>query len=118
MALFKQKNKNTEKQGASDVISITNRSSEDVLLRPCLTEKTVALDNNDNVFTFFVDIRVNKFMVKNAVKDLYNVVPTKVNIVNSRPAKRVVGRSGRKKHVSGFKKAYVYLKKGDSINIS
>jgi ribosomal protein L23 len=41
----------------------------------------------------------------------------KINIVNKKAAKRMVGSRGREKHVAGMKKAYVYLKKGDSINL-
>ena len=52
-----------------------------------------------------------------AVKALYNVTPVKVNIVNKKPAKRNVGSRNRDKHVQGMKKAYVYLKKGDTINL-
>ncbi len=115
MALFKQKK--VEKQNDTNNNTVVKDTSSDVLLKPCLTEKTIML-NNGNVYTFFVETKANKFMVKNAIKDLYKVTPVKVNIVNNRPAKRIVGRSGRKKHVSGFKKAYVFLKKGDSIDLS
>jgi len=45
------------------------------------------------------------------------VTPVKVNIVNKLPAKRRKGSTGRMVKQPGMKKAYVYLKKGDTINL-
>jgi large subunit ribosomal protein L23 len=59
----------------------------------------------------------NKFQVRDAVKALYNVTPVKVNIVNKKPALRLSGSKNRMAKVPGEKKAYVYLKKGDTINL-
>ena len=44
------------------------------------------------------------------------MTPVKVNIVNSKP-KKVVSK-GKVGQTRGFKKAYVYLKKGDTIDIA
>lgn len=67
------------------------------------------------MYVFEVERRANKTLVKNAVKDLYKVDPIKVNIINS-PSKNVTSR-GIKGVKSGKKKALVYLKKGDTIEI-
>jgi len=95
---------------------VTDRNISAVIVRPRITEKSVKL-SEQNVFAFTVKRDATKFEVSNAVKALYNVTPVKVNIVNKKPAKRLVGSRNREKHVPGFKKAYVYLKKGDTINI-
>ncbi|KKT21258.1 MAG: 50S ribosomal protein L23 [Parcubacteria group bacterium GW2011_GWB1_43_8] len=54
-------------------------------------------------------------MVRQAVKKQYNVEPTKVRIINI-PGKTVFIRR-RQAQKSGYKKAIVYLKKGDKISL-
>ncbi len=56
-----------------------------------------------------------KAQVSKAVSEIYKVEPVKVNIVKN-PSKRVFVR-GKKGVKSGVKKAYVYLKKGDKIEV-
>jgi len=122
MALFGKK-KEVKKESAKEVEKVdvslaqaTDRNLSAVIIAPRLTEKTVGLGEK-NVYTFVVKRDANKFQVRDAVKALYNVTPVKVNIVNKKPAQRMVGSRNRTKHVTGMKKAYVYLKKGDTINI-
>jgi len=122
MALFGKK-KEVKKESAKEVEKVdvslaqaTDRNLSAVIIAPRLTEKTVGLGEK-NVYTFVVKRDANKFQVRDAVKALYNVTPVKVNIVNKKPAERMVGSRNRTKHVTGMKKAYVYLKKGDTINI-
>ncbi len=122
MALFgKKKETKKERKEKEPVVDVSKAQATDhnlsaVIIAPRLTEKTVALGEN-NVYTFQVKRSATKYMVRDAVKALYNVTPVKINIVNKKPAERMVGSRNRTKHVSGMKKAYVYLKKGDSINL-
>jgi len=81
-----------------------------------ITEKSVKLGDN-NVYTFKVRRDATKFQVRDAVIALYAVTPVKVNIVNKKPASRLAGSKNRMVKVPGMKKAYVYLKKGDTINL-
>ena len=86
-----------------------------VLKRPHITEK--ATDSaSRNAYVFVVDSSANKLEIKKAVEDQFKVKPVKVNII-SVPQKKVFSRkgSGFKK---GFKKAVVYLKEGDKIDIA
>ncbi len=84
------------------------------MVGPHITEKSTML-NERGVYVFRVRSRANKLMVKQAIKEAYKVSPEKVN-VNYIPSKKrsVRGRRGIK---AGFKKAMVYLKKGDKIEI-
>jgi len=91
-----------------------NGSLESVLSRPRITEKASIL-SEQNMYVFEINKRANKSLVKMAVKELYKVNPTKVNIINS-PSKAIVSR-GIKGRKPGKKKAVVYLKKGDTIEI-
>ena len=87
---------------------------EDVLRRPHITEKASDLAER-GVYVFEVDPRANKALVKRAVRIFYKVTPQKVRIINT-PRKRVFVR-GRYGVRSGIKKALVYLKEGESIEI-
>ncbi len=95
----------------------TAQTTNSVIKQPHVTERTTAfsMDNDHPVYTFVIDKRVNRLAVKSAVKELYGVTPIRVNIVNS-PIKPMF-RKGILGHKAGFKKAMVYLKKGDKINL-
>lgn len=121
MALFGKKKETKQSAVKKEVVDVskaqpTDRDLASVIVRPRVTEKSVGM-SEQNVYTFVVKRSANKFQVRDAVKALYNVTPVKINIVNKKPAKRMVGSRNRVKHVAGIKKAYVYLKKGDTINI-
>ncbi len=119
MALFGKKKEAPVEKAAVKATKpglATNHNLHDVLVKPHFTEKSMNLGDK-NVYTFEVKRDATKFMVRDAVKALYNVTPVKVNIVNKLPAKRLRGSSNRMVHVQGVKKAYVYLKKGDSISL-
>ena len=120
MALFgKKKEAPVEKAVTAKVAKpglATGHNLHGVLLKPHFTEKSVNM-GEANVYTFEVKRDATKFTVRDAVKALYNVTPVKVNIVNKLPAHRVKGSTNRTVKVPGMKKAYVYLKKGDTINL-
>ena len=107
MALFK---KDSEKKDNAVV-------SEDmswVLTNPRITEKTAMISGN-NVYTFDVDTRANKIQIKKAIIEKYKVTPTKVNVISKKSRK--VMKRGRKAHQTSSKKAMIFLKKGDSIEL-
>lgn len=91
------------------------RGMRDVLIRPVITEKSMSL-NSDNKYTFLVDLKANKFDIRNAVESIFDVTVTKVTTV------RVMGKTKRRGRVYGkrpdYKKAYVTLKAGDKIEIA
>jgi large subunit ribosomal protein L23 len=122
MALFGKK-KETKEESAAEVKKGTalkalgiDRNLDAVIVAPRITEKSMRM-GDQNVYTFEVKRNATKFQVRDAVKALYKVTPVKVNIVNKKPAERMQGSRNRTKHVEGMKKAYVYLKKGDAINL-
>lgn len=104
MALFKKDSTNVEKADFSWV-----------LVNPRITEKA-AMISGDNVYTFDVATRANKIQIKKAIQEMYNVTPVKVNVISKKSRK--VMRRGRRVHQTGSKKAMVYLKKGDSIDLA
>ncbi len=124
MALFSRKEKTEKGEAVAVVLSVkastkalpTDRDLSTVIKGLRITEKAVK-QGDQNVYTFNVRRGVTKFQIRDAVKALYNVTPVKVNIVNKKPALRLSGSKNRLVKVAGAKKAYVYLKKGDTINL-
>ena len=87
-----------------------------VLVRPRITEKAT-FATEKGAYIFDVACSATKVQIKEAVTHYYKVTPRKVNIVTV-PQKLVQSRfRGRHGVVSGGKKAYVYLKDGDSIEV-
>jgi large subunit ribosomal protein L23 len=85
-----------------------------ILIRPRITEKATFLAES-SVYSFEVPQKSTKSEIEKAFVEKYKTQPTKVTTVRI-PAKKVFvrGRAGVK---SGYKKAYVYLKKGEKIEI-
>lgn len=87
--------------------------SQQALLEPWITEAaTAAQEMGKYVFKAAPD--ANKREIKKAVEEAYKVKVTAVNTVNIPKKMRNYGRTPGWK--SGFKKAIVSLKKGDSIS--
>lgn len=88
-----------------------------VIKYPVVTEKTRYLAEAHNQYTFEVDRRANKAMVKRAVETVYGVRVTGVNI-SVMPAK-ARRRWGRRRVVRRpvWKKAVVTLAEGDKIAV-
>ncbi|MEX0930095.1 MAG: 50S ribosomal protein L23 [Candidatus Paceibacterota bacterium] len=121
MALFgtkKQTAKETSGEAGDASVGLAKHSPapaiEDALLRPRITEKA-ALGTGDNVYVFNVRANAKKPQIAAAVARMYNVTVIKVNVV-SIPTKRVF-RRGVRGAKGGGKKAYVFLKKGDKIEL-
>lgn len=121
MALFGKK----EKAEATDVSkeavvkkTIPQKSVHiaSVIIKPRITEKAMLLTDK-NVYTFEVQKGATKYEVRDAIKALYKVTPVKVNIVTKAPRHYLSRARGRKMIEHGSRKAYVYLKKGDRIEL-
>ena len=87
----------------------------DKILSPLLTEKSTNL-SGENKIVFKVRKSANKKNLKNNIEKIFNVNVTKINIINKQ--NRTKFTRGRKVKVSGFKKAIITLKKGQSIDLT
>lgn len=120
MALFGSKKKEIKKvtEKAVAVREATQSSAPlgDVILRPRITEKSGLHSESLNIYTFEVTSSATKRTVAQAVKALYKVTPQKVRTINL-PSKTVFVR-GRWGKQSAVKKALVYLKKGEKIEVA
>ena len=87
----------------------------DNILSPLLTEKSTNL-SGENKIVFKVRNNANKKNLKNNIEKIFKVNVTKINIINKQ--NRTKFTRGRKVKVSGFKKAIITLKKGQSIDLT
>ncbi len=103
--------KKATKEVSADVKTVISS----VVIGPRITEKA-AYATERNVYVFNVTTGANKIQIKKAIADQYKVVPTKIAIVVSKP--KTVTFRGRLGKESASKKAYVTLKKGDTIDLA
>ena len=87
----------------------------DKILSPLVTEKSTNL-SEQNKIVFKVPSKANKKNIKNNIEKIFIVNVTKVNIINKQNRTKLT--RGRKVKVSGFKKAIITLKKGQSIDLT
>ncbi len=86
----------------------------EVLRRPLTTEKSLKHSESLNQYTFEVDRRANKHLVKEAVETAFDVKVVAVRMMTVQAKRK---RYGRRMVVSKpqWKKAVVTLAKGDRI---
>lgn len=83
-------------------------------LRPRISEKASFLKTG-NCYVFEIPIDMNKRMVTEAIRNEYKKTPVQVRVVPI-PKKQVFMRGKWGTKVGG-KKAYVFLKQGDTIEV-
>ena len=87
----------------------------DKILSPVVTEKSTNLSELNKI-TFKVPDGANKKNLKNNIEKLFKVNVTKINIINKQNRTKLT--RGKKVKISGFKKAIITLKKGQSIDLT
>ena len=87
----------------------------DKILSPLVTEKSTNL-SEQNKIVFKVPFKSNKIILKKTIEKIFKVNVIKVNIINKHGKNKIT--RGRKVKVSGYKKAIITLKKGQSIDLT
>ena len=87
----------------------------DKILSPLITEKSTNL-SEQNKITFKVPSNANKKNLKTNIEKIFKVNVTKINIINKQSRTKLT--RGKKVKASGFKKAIITLKKGQSIDLT
>jgi large subunit ribosomal protein L23 len=87
----------------------------DKIVSPLVTEKSTNLSEQNKV-VFKVPAAANKINLKKNIEKIFKVNVTKINIINKQ--NRIKITRGKKVRVSGFKKAIITLKKGQSIDLT
>ena len=87
----------------------------DKILFPVVTEKSTNLSELNKI-TFKVPEGANKKNLKKNIEKIFKVNITKINIINKQNRTKLT--RGKKVKVSGYKKAIITLKKGQSIDLT
>ena len=94
---------------------INKISLYDKILCPLVTEKSTNMSEHNKVI-FKVPNGANKKNLKTNIEKIFKVNVTKINIINKKS--RIKVARGKKIKESGFKKAIITLKKGQSIDLT
>jgi large subunit ribosomal protein L23 len=85
-----------------------------VIKKPHVTEKTSLGSDSTNTVSLVVDREANKIEIKQAVETLFKVQVSDVRTVNVAGKMKRFGKTTAKR--SNWKKAYVTLQEGQSID--
>ncbi len=85
-----------------------------VIKKPHVTEKTSLGSDSNNTVSLVVDREANKIEIKQAVETLFKVKVSDVRTVNVAGKMKRFGKTSAKR--SNWKKAYVTLQEGQSID--
>ena len=87
----------------------------DKILFPVVTEKSTNLSELNKI-TFKVPDGANKKNLKKNIEKTFKVNVTKIDIINKQNRTKLT--RGKKVKISGYKKAIITLKKGQSIDLT
>ena len=87
----------------------------DKIISPVITEKSTNL-SEQNKIVFKINKNANKKNVKKSIEKIFKVNVIKVNIINKKTKTKLT--RGRKVKVTGYKKAIITLKKGQTIDLT
>ena len=87
----------------------------DTIISPNITEKSTSLSEHNKI-VFKVHKGANKNTIKKSIEKIFKVNVVKVNTINLKGKTKLV--RGKKSIKSGYRKAIVTLKKGQSIDIA
>ena len=85
-----------------------------VIKKPHVTEKTSLGSDSTNTVSLVVDREANKIEIKQAVETLFKIKVSDVRTVNVAGKMKRFGKTSAKR--SNWKKAYVTLQEGQSID--
>ncbi|MEK7109002.1 MAG: 50S ribosomal protein L23 [Patescibacteria group bacterium] len=94
-----------------------NKHTGEILLSPRITEKGAYLAEK-GCYVFNIGRGANKKEVAEAIRAIYKVLPRKVTVASVPRKMSQVRGTNRTGMTAGGKKAYVYLKSGDTIDLS
>ena len=87
----------------------------DTIISPNITEKSTALSEFNKV-VFKVHKGAKKNIIKKSIEKIFKVNVIKINTINLKGKTKMV--RNRKAYKSGYKKAIITLKKGQSIDLA
>ena len=94
-----------------------NNQNIQFLKAPYVTEKTSRLTEESNQYVFKVSLDSTKLKIKKAVEDSYSVSVKDVQVIKMKGKTRRDRKSNKLRKKSDWKKAYVSLAEGQSIDM-
>ncbi|MFI5359182.1 MAG: 50S ribosomal protein L23 [Halanaerobiales bacterium] len=91
------------------------KDPRDIIIAPIISEKSIAMIEENNTYTFKVDKNANKIEIRKAIEEIFNVNVVQVNTVNMKGKTRRLGYNMGKR--PDWKKAMVKLAEGNRIEI-
>lgn len=110
------KTKKTSKKIVEQVFRDPTVEDYSVIIKPIVTEKTMALHSSENKITLMVKKDANTIQIKNAFQAIFNKKVEKVNVAHVRGKKKRVGQF-RAGYTSDYKKAIVKLAPGETLDL-
>ena len=87
----------------------------DTIISPNITEKSTSLSEYNKI-VFKVHKNANKNSIKKSIEKIFKVNVVKINTINLKGATKMI--KNKKTFKSGYKKAIITLKKGQSIDLA
>ena len=87
----------------------------DTIISPNVTEKSTSLSEYNKI-VFKVQKNASKNSIKKSIEKIFKVNVIKVNTINLKGSNKMI--KNKKSFISGYKKAIITLKKGQSIDLS
>jgi len=121
MAIFgnkkKEKKEKVARKSVARSVASAQGGAHEIIRAPWFSEKAL-LGTEKGVYAFAVTPRATKAEIAGAIKEIYNVAPKAIRIVNL-PAKKKAMRTRRGVGTRAARtKAYVYLNAGDTIQFA
>ena len=87
----------------------------DTIISPNITEKSTSLSEYNKI-VFKVQKNASKNSIKKSIEKIFKVNVVKINTINLKAKTKMV--KNKKTFKSGYKKAIITLKKGQSIDLA
>ena len=87
----------------------------DTIISPNITEKSTSLSEYNKI-VFKVHKNANKNSIKKSIEKIFKVNVVKINTINLKGITKMI--KNKKTFKSGYKKAIITLKKGQSIDLA
>ena len=87
----------------------------DTIISPNITEKSTSLSEYNKI-VFKVHKNASKNSIKKSIEKIFKVNVVKINTINLKGATKMI--RNKKTFKSGYKKAIITLKKGQSIDLA
>lgn len=88
---------------------------ENILIKPLLTEKSSIMTETANRYVFEVQLKANKYQIKNAVEKMFDVKVLNIKTTTSAGKMRRLGRFVKKG--ASVKKAYIQIQEGQKLEL-